>query len=850
MAQLLRHNLNLSLNIHSQSNMKHAIIIILAIASLGFSPIQAQTENQKSSLVEIKKNSDLPFEKVYLHLDRPYYSAGDDIWIKAYLVDAMTNESSDNNTNLNLELISPGSKIIKRLILRIDNGVGTGDFHLGDSIVSGNYLIRAYTDQMRNFGEIFFFEKEIVIENQIDIKSLNKPDFEESKEMVDVQFFPEGGPLIDNVYTLLGFKAINSLGYGCNVTGKVISSLGDTLTSFASTHLGMGSFFFLPKKGLKYFAAGFAGNGIPFRVELPVALETGYYIKVSDINKDYFRVTIKTNQKTLDQSPLKEMDITGTSHNSLCVTARVIVKAIDNPVNLSKKEFPQGIACLTLLDTTGRTYCERVFYIHPRENYRISIIPDQEVYAPRQKVTLQISVRDTSDIPVSANLSVSVVDGNQIKGFEKKSDINSYLFLESELRGYIEQPSYYFDTIISERYQALDNLLITQGWRNFIWNNLPDTVSKFNYPTEEGITVSGRLRHVWSDKPIAGANISMALSENVSSSFKFTLTDSVGKYHFYGLNFTGPQNILVYAADKKGIGKGLILLDSIFSDSAPVNYKQVQRAKTIAKNISNSIDIPNIIQVSDNYEISDYKNEAGRKYNIMKKYHITDTIGLDEVVINARRPVKENADGHLRMYGEPDYSYTITDKTAGYSDAFQALVGRVAGIYITGDPMQGYKFMFRGQIGQPMFLLDDREVSYETIQSIPITAIDKIEVIKESGKLALYGMRGSFGIISVLTKRGRNSPVQPPLNFINQRVYGYYQARTFYSPKYNVPESEFSKPDLRTTIFWEPNIETDNDGNATVSFFNADNRAIIKANVEGIAEPGVPVVGKTSFEVK
>jgi hypothetical protein len=65
-----------------------------------------------------------------------------------------------------------------------------------------------------------------------------------------------------------------------------------------------------------------------------------------------------------------------------------------------------------------------------------------------------------------------------------------------------------------------------------------------------------------------------------------------------------------------------------------------------------------------------------------------------------------------------------------------------------------------------------------------------------------------------------------------------------------VPQSEFSKPDLRTTIFWEPNIETDNDGNATVSFFNADNRAIIKANVEGIAEPGVPVVGKTSFEVK
>ena len=86
--------------------------------------------------------------------------------------------------------------------------------------------------------------------------------------------------------------------------------------------------------------------------------------------------------------------------------------------------------------------------------------------------------------------------------------------------------------------------------------------------------------------------------------------------------------------------------------------------------------------------------------------------------------------------------------------------------------------MFRGMIGKPLFLLDDREVSYETIETIPVSAIDKIEVIKESGKLALYGMRGSFGVISVFTKRGSNSPVIPPLNFINQRVYGYYQSRT------------------------------------------------------------------------
>ncbi len=824
--------------------IKIAFAFNIVAALLRLASVNAQIEDRNVPSSDYKNSVGIPFEKVYLHTDRPYYSAGDDIWIKAYLVDAITNKLSDNSNNLYVELISPESKILKRLVLRMDKGLGFADFHLGDSIAAGNYQVRAYTSWMRNFGDVFFFKKDIVIENQTGIEASEQSRSEESENKVDVQFFPESGPLIENAYNVLGFKAVNSSGYGCNIKGRVFSSRGDTVTSFTSSHLGMGRFFFLPKKGLKYFAAGYTENGISFRVELPAALETGYSLKVSEINKDYFRVTIKTNQETLNKFPQNVMIIAGTSHNSICLTARVKVSAIDNPVILPKKELPEGVALITLMDTTGKTYCERLYYIHSMENYHISIIPDHEVYSQRQRVTLQITVKDSSNNPASANLSVSVVDGNQMEGFEKKPDITSYLLLESEIRGYIEHPFYYFDITIPDHYQALDNLLLTQGWRNFVWNNLPDKSIKFKYPAEEGITVSGRLRHVWADKPIADAKISMGMFKDNKSSFKYTQTDSTGKYYFEGLNFTGQKNIIVCAADKKGIGLGLISLDSIFGDTAPVMYKLMHKPETKVNEIKNSDEI------SRNLEISDYKEEAVKKYNILKKYHITDTVGLNEVVVSARRPIKENADGHFRMYGEPDYSYTITDKMAGFSDSFQALAGRVAGLYITGDWLQGYSFMFRGMVGQPLFLLDNREVSYETIETIPVTAIDKIEVIKESGKLALYGMRGSFGVISVLTKRGNNGPIPPVLYSIYHRVYGYYQARTFYSPKYNVPKPENVKPDLRTTIYWEPNVVTDEDGNATVSFFNADSKAKIKVDIEGIAEPGYPLTGKASFEVQ
>jgi hypothetical protein len=704
---------------------------------------------------------------------------------------------------------------------------------------------------MRNFGDVFFFKKEIVVENRRDIKASSQPDKEESSLPVDVQFFPESGPLIENVSALLGFKAVNLSGYGCDITGKVFSSLGDTITSFASTHLGMGSFLLLPKKGLKYYATGFAWNKIPFRVELPTASETGYSLKVSDINKEYFRVIIKTNQETLDKFPIKKLMISGTSHNSPCIAANAKIRTIDTPVILPKKEFPEGVALITLLDSTGRTYCERLYYVHKEENYRIKIIPDSEVYAPRQKVTLKISVTDTTDYPVSANLSVSVVDGKQITGFEKKPDIASYLLLESEIRGNIEQPFYYFDTTISGRFQALDNLLLAQGWRNFVWKSLPDTIIKFKYPIEEGITVSGRLRHALSDKPIAGSKISMVMAGDDKTFYKFSQTDSTGKYYFEGLNFKGPQNLMVYATDKKDKGAGMILLDSIFMEPSPVTLIQTYKSNPTQGYSPGNIDAQNLIHVSDYNEISNYRKEAEQKYNILKKYHLTDTIGLNEVKIIARKSSNGNSVGQIRLYDSPDFSLKVTEQmTTAHPDAIQTLQGRVAGLYITGDWFTGYKFILHGQGGEPLFLIDGKVVDYASIITLPMNAIDQIEVIKDGGKLALYGFRGSFGVISVITKRGTSGPIPPVLNFISRRVYGYYQARTFYTPKYDIKKPEYEKPDLRTTIHWEPNVVTDEDGKATISFYNADSKTIVKVNVEGIAEPGIPLSGKTSFEVK
>ncbi|NJO93127.1 MAG: hypothetical protein HC831_32330 [Chloroflexia bacterium] len=301
----------------------------------------------------------------------------------------------------------------------------------------------------------------------------------------------------------------------------------------------MGSFYFTPAKQLAYSAEGITENGVHFKIPLSSAIAKGYVMSVSDCSNSFFRVTVNTNQETLEENPLKELLIQATSSNSLCLTAQAIMDSTSISVLLPKNDFPDGIACITLKDNTGIIYSERLFYVHKKNKVRVSVFTDKTNYSPREKVNLKISVRDTANNPVTASVSVAVVDGQQITGWESKPVIASYLLLQSEIRGNIEQPYSYFDTTNRNRFKAMDNLLLTQGWRNYIWKQLSDTNKNMNYSTEKGITISGRLTNSLGNNPLTNVNISMAIFDNENPIYRFTNTDSTGKYSFEAINFTG-----------------------------------------------------------------------------------------------------------------------------------------------------------------------------------------------------------------------------------------------------------------------------------------------------------------------
>jgi hypothetical protein len=250
--------------------------------------------------------------------------------------------------------------------------------------------------------------------------------------------------------------------------------------------------------------------------------------------------------------------------------------------------------------------------------------------------------------------------------------------------------------------------------------------------------------------------------------------------------------------------------------------------------------------------------EAEIKKTIRKKYTLSDTISLDEVKIIEERP-KNLQSYHVqsirRLYGSPDNELIVTPQLTSYQNISSLIQGRVPGVWVMRIPQfwEGdSQIRMRGAFGQPSFLLDGVPVTYDVISSISASEIDRIDVIKPGADASIFGMRGANGVISVITRSVDTYTYtdRPVLYSANIKFSGYNEPRIFYSPKHSSTLETDYKPDLRTTLFWEPNIKVENNKDLYLNYFNADNSSTIKVIVEGITADGIPVTGETEYEVR
>jgi hypothetical protein len=792
--------------------MKKGYIIITLIAYLLF------------SFVEREDKEITVFEKIYLHLDRHFYLSGDDIWFKVYLVDAQTNKPRSNSRIVYAELISPESKRLARLILPVDSlGSAVGDFILKSAAVSGKYRIRAYTQWMLNFGDNFVFEKEIEVRNldgfdiadNMDIKQ-KKKDIQPVETVINhddvgIEFFPESGSLIAGVENTVAFKASDWSGIGREVSGGIFNSAGDTVALFASEYLGMGKFTFTPSDGEDY-RAFFTPSGVSYSLfaTLPEVLYTGFALNITD-KDSVFTVGMITNAATFDKYEGKTFLVYFSHSEKPLFEYDIVLNRKLSPVNLPKSIFPAGIIRITLFDEEQKPHCERLVYVENRKRISAEIIPVNDTAST-------IKIVDNTGAPVRAGLSMSIINSAVP---DELFNIESFFWLESEIRGQIESPTAYFDTANRARGRQMDLLLLTQGWRDFVWKRMAEEFDNFHgYEPEKGLRVSGHVKKTTGKKPLPNVNVFMFFPDDRIAGIRFAKTDSSGKYDLGYVDFYGDQYMFVNARSEKNRGTGEIFVDPLCmpEDRFPVT-------------------------VWTHYKTDTAKYLFEMESSESKDYRLDDTTVLDPVVISGS---KLNKHDHLILDRE------ITPK----DEKWKALDLYVDGKTQLSGGIFDYRYFDRN--GNSM---DNRvppsKISMKEVERITIHRrheFDWDSSTKSIYTVNVYAKQSKFTVQHYPTRTMVSIPMSwdPRLvqryftyesvnrSALTSAVQGYHHARTFYKPKFsniNQIQNHFG------TYYWNPNIRTGNNGEVTV-YCNPRQQPSGKIRIEGLTDDGIPFVAR------
>jgi hypothetical protein len=598
----------------------------------------------------------------------------------------------------------------------------------------------------------------------------------------------------------------------------------------------MGSFVLMPVAGLSYYSVVKDSTGAEIRSELPKSLPGGVNLSASFNQNNELLITTKTNSQTLPLIQDKDLLLTFSARKVTLKTFSFKMKSDNNSFALPIDDLPDGIIMMTLSAKGDLPLSERLIYIHRENDFEVSIEPNKPVYKQRDSVEMRISLSSGSDIRQDAFLSLSAAEKSYTDNTSQyPSTISSWFLLESDIRGPIEDPSWYFDPSNPNRLADLDLLLLTQGWRDFEWK-----YKKSGFPTEAGFTISGRLRKYTVDKPLEADKVNIAIVENKNSYTTTAPVDSSGRFRLDGIDLTGDARIIVSAAGRKGYPQGLVVLDSL-------QYTPAELSGNLPLQMALSKET-----------ITAYKQEYEIKQSIGKKYKLSDTISLGEISISAAKRKNfqtTRIENYRMLYSNPDAEVIITQQYASYRNVFEVLRGKVAGVTI--DEAGGkYDIKIRGQhsvwlTSEPLFLIDGIEKSQQEMKSFPVGYIDRIDVLKSAGEASLYGVRGANGIIAIISRNGDNiQPNQPDSHSANIKITGYDEARVFYSPKHSSSSVTDNEPDLRITLLWEPNLTVQSNHDLFLKYSNADNSSIIRVILEGITTTGIPITARAEYEVR
>ena len=869
-------------------------------------------------------NSLFPQEKVYLEFDNTAYFQGENIWYKAFVTNATTLERAPSGV-LYVDFLSPEGKLIQQRKLKVEAGQADGVIPLLDvgtqqtrekrgipAYPSGFYEIRAYTQNMLDFSPEAVFSRVIpvytqpkyvgeynrshVVTNQNNplLENLRaQPKEQNTRNNVNVTFYPEGGDMVKGLPCRVAFKATGSDAFGIE-GALIVPGLSD---SVYTVHDGMGSFIIIPEEPEKVNFITPDGNSTSF--SLPKPVNSGYSVMADMISDSLVEVNIwRTPDHVGEQAALAVM-----------CRGDVIyfeeIKEIENSqLSIDCSGWPVGMCRLTLYNKEGMILSSRSIF-HGIDNLRsptIAINTDSLSRQSCDKEVIEFQLTDEAGNPLRDRFCLSVRDAADY-GNGRTDNLQTNLLLSSDLKGYIHDPAWYLESNDEKHREALDLLTLVQGWERYEWQTMTG-LKEFDekHRVEEGLTMNGWILSYGKREPVSDIGIFAALTpdkdKSLFESFNYQ-TDSTGYFGFDMTDFYGKGTLTIHLMSTKKNGRNK------FEERRRIRFERADRP-TPRSFFKQETDLSHNTPQVDDYRV-DFTNDGLSTEQLRKLGIVLDGVDIEEDNVKIRfidydtfTSFETEEDAELELdkgeyttdlegyflergirffddekYDEGDYDnqMSVEANAGAFMDgnvweSFGEKPGENEGGNSKGKGNKGKGSSKTKDIKQYFYVHNLDKYKGQTIEGIDIIDVKSIIIYDNpmyprdfKGLIPLdVDFRNNtndldwfkwfetsmdrYQLIDILLKEDHEKLLDWEIRNLGRRVTtvkGFTKPVQFYSPEY--PDGPIEGDiDPRRTLYWNPNVITDQEGRARVEFYNNSFTRRFTINAAGITASGIPYI--------
>ena len=789
--------------------MKRALIAVLPVLFFCVVCLAQQPALQLENW-----SSKSPIEKVYLHFDRDNYIAGEIAWFKAYL-------SSDYypdtiSTSLYVELISDSGEILNRVIVPVLLGTANGHFDLHETLKNGSYLIRAYTPTMLNQDEAFIFKRNIFIYSK-----KNKIAERVNEKSLRIEFFPEGGNLINGFLNTVAFKVTNELGFPTKAEGKILNEQNEVVTTFSTYHDGMGMFEITPSANQKYYAEA-GGDSTSKKYYLPEQTDKGIALTIIPHPQgSYFEI-----KQRKDDPAMSVAYMLGQMQHHIVFRQELKTDKEEIQGVINTQHLHSGILQITFFNNYDQPLAERLCFVNNKEYIQQGeLVADTINFSANGRNRFSVNLKDT----VQGSFSISIIDPEYNLTEQREENIFSSMLLTSDLKGFIHNPADYFSNDNDSVKTALDLVMMTNGWRRFKWTELAQKSSHENkYKDASYITLAGKITLRDTKKPFAEKPLLlMLITSDSTRRIQMISTGKLGNFRLDSMLFFGRSQILF--SDIRG-KKSQYIDVNLTTDSLTKLF---------------SIPFTPAQPFGLNQAAYNLTDKIGLEYDALFK---AKGILLEGIMVKAtkKNPVQELEEKYASGIFSGDAIRTIdlvnNKEAEAFQNIFDYISTRVPGVQVINEGFD-YAVYYRqsasisSMSNPPMILyLDEIETDAAIISTIPA---NQVAMIKVFGSFVAAAGNAMGGVLAVYTKKGADLSDVMKYAADMTKYNGYSVIKEFYAPDYSVVKPATTSPDNRITLDWRPDIFVNNiNPKIPVTFYNNDRSKSFKVVVEGMTVDG------------